>query len=339
MAARLYTELQQLRESPLEGVQVYPVNEENLYEWETIITGLPGTLFAGGQFVARLDFPKNYPHSPPKMKFLSEIFHPNIYESGEVCISILHPPGADPFGYESAAERWRSVQTINSILLSVVVMLNDPNPYSPANPTAAKLFRDNKEEFKEKANHCIKKSLEQAKWKRFREEKKKQDEDYASALMVDISKEEEEKEKSLMKEKKDEASGSCTMKKNDSEGREKDPTTKRKCDGQLSGPAEIKQIKFNVSPEPATDCDKPTVSLQFQVGLDGSIIAPRRFLTTDNVKNIYDYIRSKGYEPQNFKVSVTTSFPAKDLSEVDQQTTIEALKLGKRDKIRLSEKV
>jgi ubiquitin-conjugating enzyme E2 G2 len=32
------------------------------------------------------------------MKFSSEIFHPNIYPDGRVCISILHPPGNDPLG-------------------------------------------------------------------------------------------------------------------------------------------------------------------------------------------------------------------------------------------------
>jgi ubiquitin-conjugating enzyme E2 G1 len=55
------------------------------------------------------------------MQFLDPIpFHPNVYEDGRVCISILHPPGEDQYGYESASERWSPAQTPESILISVV---------------------------------------------------------------------------------------------------------------------------------------------------------------------------------------------------------------------------
>lgn len=46
-----------------------------------------------------------------------------VYPDGRVCISILHSPGDDPLGYETAAERWSPVQSIEKILLSVVSML------------------------------------------------------------------------------------------------------------------------------------------------------------------------------------------------------------------------
>lgn len=88
-------------------------------------------------FATELVFPQDYPLSPPKMKFTSEIFHPNgnvpsdhahypsisVYLDGRVCISILHTPGDDPLGYETAAERWSPVQSVEKILLSVVSML------------------------------------------------------------------------------------------------------------------------------------------------------------------------------------------------------------------------
>lgn len=48
---------------------------------------------------------------------------PVVYQDGRVCISILHTPGEDPLGYESPAERWSPVQSIEKILLSVVSML------------------------------------------------------------------------------------------------------------------------------------------------------------------------------------------------------------------------
>lgn len=48
---------------------------------------------------------------------------PSVYPDGRVCISILHAPGDDPMGYESSAERWSPVQSVEKILLSVVSML------------------------------------------------------------------------------------------------------------------------------------------------------------------------------------------------------------------------
>lgn len=85
--------------------------------------GPEGTPFEGGLFPATLTFPKDYPLSPPTMKFTCDFFHPNVYPNGTVCISILHPPGDDPNMYESSSERWSPVQSVEKILLSVVSML------------------------------------------------------------------------------------------------------------------------------------------------------------------------------------------------------------------------
>lgn len=115
---------------------------------------------------------------PPKMRFETPIFHPNsmtsrlhirksiyadtqaVYQNGEVCISILHPPEEDKYGYESAAERWSPVQTPETILLSVISMLSSPNDESPANVEAAALWRENTPEFKKRVRKCVRDSLE-----------------------------------------------------------------------------------------------------------------------------------------------------------------------------------
>lgn len=82
-----------------------------------------------------------------------------VYPTGEVCISILHPPEEDKYGYESAAERWSPVQTPESILLSVISMLSSPNDESPANVEAARLWREDQREFKRRARRCVRESL------------------------------------------------------------------------------------------------------------------------------------------------------------------------------------
>uniref|UniRef100_A0A7N5JYM2 Ubiquitin conjugating enzyme E2 G2 n=1 Tax=Ailuropoda melanoleuca TaxID=9646 RepID=A0A7N5JYM2_AILME len=109
--------------NPPEGIVAGPMNEENFFEWEALIMGPEDTCFEFGVFPAILSFPLDYPLSPPKMRFTCEMFHPNIYPDGRVCISILHAPGDDPMGYESSAERWSPVQSVEKILLSVVSML------------------------------------------------------------------------------------------------------------------------------------------------------------------------------------------------------------------------
>ncbi|KAJ0007359.1 hypothetical protein Pint_30118 [Pistacia integerrima] len=154
----LQKQLKDLNKHPVEGFSAGLLNENNVFEWSVLIMGPPGTLYEGGFFSAIMSFPSNYPCNPPTLKFTSEIWHPNIYPDGKVCISILHPPGDDPNGYEVAAERWSAVHTVESIILSVIVMLSDPNVESPANIDAAKEWRENREVFKKKAARCARKS-------------------------------------------------------------------------------------------------------------------------------------------------------------------------------------
>ncbi|VDN28261.1 unnamed protein product [Gongylonema pulchrum] len=108
-----------------------------------------------------MEFPQEYPLLPPKMKFISEIWHPNIGKDGSVCISILHEPGDDRWGYEKPEERWLPVHTVETILLSVISMLADPNHESPANVDAAKMLRENFPEFKKRVSACVRKSQEE----------------------------------------------------------------------------------------------------------------------------------------------------------------------------------
>lgn len=135
--------------------------DSNVFEWEVMLMIDDETKYYGGGFFrARLTFPPEYPLLPPKMRFETPLFHPNIYPNGDVCISILHPPEEDKYGYESAAERWSPVQTPETILLSVISMLSSPNDESPANVEAASLWRENLPEFKKRVRKCVRDSLE-----------------------------------------------------------------------------------------------------------------------------------------------------------------------------------
>jgi len=135
--------------------------DDDIYKWEIIIMGPGDTYFEGGYFKARLDFPMDYPHRPPKMRFISKMWHPNIHTNGSVCISILHEPGDDTFGYEQAGERWSPIQTVETIVLSVISLLADPNDESPANIDAAKQWREDKIAFKREVGKTVRRSIEE----------------------------------------------------------------------------------------------------------------------------------------------------------------------------------
>lgn len=131
--------------------------------------------FLGGYFKARLTFPKDYPMKPPKLTFISKMWHPNVHSNGDVCISILHEPGDDKYGYEKASERWLPIHTVEvkqpffrtnrvffkTILISVISMLADPNDESPANIDAAKMWRESKKEFVKRVAQTVRRSQEE----------------------------------------------------------------------------------------------------------------------------------------------------------------------------------
>eukprot|EP01122_Echinamoeba_exundans_P013099 TRINITY_DN5662_c0_g1_i1.p1 TRINITY_DN5662_c0_g1~~TRINITY_DN5662_c0_g1_i1.p1 ORF type:complete len:176 (+),score=30.38 TRINITY_DN5662_c0_g1_i1:26-553(+) len=156
---RLMAEYKGLTENPPEGIVAGPIKEDDFFNWEAIIMGPPDTSYENGFFKAILKFPTDYPLSPPKMIFTSEMWHPNIYPNGEVCISILHPPGEDPNMYERSDERWSPVLGVQQILLSVVSMIAEPNLESPANLDAAKMFRTNPELYRKRVEDTVRKSL------------------------------------------------------------------------------------------------------------------------------------------------------------------------------------
>jgi ubiquitin-conjugating enzyme E2 G1 len=129
-------------------------SESNFLKWNIILFGPNDTIFEGGIFNCILEFPKDYPNKPPVFKFTDNMFHPNIFPDGRVCMSILHE-GVDVFGYEHISERWNPSHSVNSILLSLLSILTEPNFESPANIDACKLWKENYPGYKKKIYKLI----------------------------------------------------------------------------------------------------------------------------------------------------------------------------------------
>lgn len=119
---------------------------DDILTWTAIIMGPPNTPYENGTFSLILTFDESYPNHPPEISFISQMFHPNIYTNGDLCLDIIK-------------NRWSPSYDVLSILLSIQSLLNDPNNESPANHEASRLYTDNTEEY----NLRVKASVE-ASW-------------------------------------------------------------------------------------------------------------------------------------------------------------------------------
>lgn len=141
---RLLREFRKLQEDPPMGVSGAPT-EDNILKWDAIIFGPDDTPFEGGTFKLTMEFTDKYPHDAPKVKFVTKLFHPNIYQDGSICLDIL-------------SDKWSPTFDISITLHSIQSLLDDPNPHSPANSLAAELFMTNKSEYIRRVASSVEKS-------------------------------------------------------------------------------------------------------------------------------------------------------------------------------------
>eukprot|EP00208_Stichococcus_sp_RCC1054_P006246 CAMPEP_0206141744 /NCGR_PEP_ID=MMETSP1473-20131121/13947_1 /ASSEMBLY_ACC=CAM_ASM_001109 /TAXON_ID=1461547 /ORGANISM="Stichococcus sp, Strain RCC1054" /LENGTH=149 /DNA_ID=CAMNT_0053536429 /DNA_START=777 /DNA_END=1226 /DNA_ORIENTATION=- len=113
-----------------------PDGSTNMMVWKCFIPGKTGTDWDGGFYPLTMEFPPEYPAKPPKCKFPPAFFHPNIYPSGTVCLSILNEE-----------EGWRPSISVKQILQGIYDLMNDPNPLSPAQSDAYLLFQEDKQKY------------------------------------------------------------------------------------------------------------------------------------------------------------------------------------------------
>jgi ubiquitin-conjugating enzyme E2 A len=129
---RLTRELKKINDENIPNITILP--PENILIWYAKIYGPKDSPFENGVFDIKLSFDNDYPVKPPSVKFLSKMFHPNIYRDGFICIDILQ-------------SEWSPAQNVRTILLSILSLLTDPNPSSPANSDASKLFMNDYTEY------------------------------------------------------------------------------------------------------------------------------------------------------------------------------------------------
>ncbi|KAI7794708.1 ubiquitin-conjugating enzyme E2 T [Triplophysa rosa] len=151
--SRLKRELQLLSDEPPPGVSCWQV-EGRLDELQAQIVGGSSTPYEGGVFTLEIKIPERYPFEPPKMRFLTPIYHPNIDNAGRICLDALKfpPKGA-----------WRPSLNISTVLTSIQLLMAEPNPDDPLMADISSEFKYNKPLYLEKAKkwtteHAIQKN-------------------------------------------------------------------------------------------------------------------------------------------------------------------------------------
>ena len=141
---RINKELLDLGKDPPAGCSAGPIDESDLYQWQASIVGPDDSPYSGGVFFLNIHFPTDYPFKPPKVTFTSKIYHPNINSNGSICLDILK-------------DQWSPALTISKVLLSISSLLTDANPDDPLVPEIAKLYKEDRAAFEEKAREWTRK--------------------------------------------------------------------------------------------------------------------------------------------------------------------------------------
>lgn len=145
---RLKNDFQKLQKEKTENILLVSCNDD-MSTWEAVLKGPKDSIYENGIFLLELSFPSDYPFKPPKIRFRTPVYHPNIKPSGDICLDIL-------------SSKWSASLTVLSVLLSICSLLSDPNADDPLNSEAAGVYKKDKNLFNrtvkdwiEKYNHKI----------------------------------------------------------------------------------------------------------------------------------------------------------------------------------------
>lgn len=133
---RLVKELAEVgKDDKTSGVKALPYTEGDLRHLKGTINGPSGTPYEGGVFEIDINIPTAYPFEPPKMKFLTKIWHPNISsQTGAICLDILK-------------DQWSPALTIKTALLSLQALMCSPEPGDPQDAEVAKMYIGDRKKF------------------------------------------------------------------------------------------------------------------------------------------------------------------------------------------------
>eukprot|EP00056_Hartaetosiga_gracilis_P018396 m.10820 g.10820 ORF g.10820 m.10820 type:complete len:148 (+) comp6709_c0_seq1:64-507(+) len=131
MNHRIKRETAKLKNLDPKGGVVVKVDDNNVRYFHIELAGPQDSPFEGGTFKLELFLPEEYPMNPPKVRFLTKIYHPNVDCIGRICLDILK-------------SKWSPALTIRTVVLSIQALLSDPEPDDPLDEAIAKLWKEDR---------------------------------------------------------------------------------------------------------------------------------------------------------------------------------------------------
>ncbi|KAH0802162.1 signal peptidase I [Histomonas meleagridis] len=130
-------ELNDIKAAPPTGISAGPVNESDIYHWEALIQGPPGTVYEGGIFKVDIAIPNEFPHKAPTFKFITKIYHPNVdQEKGLICLKVL--------------QEWAPSVKIAKVLTDIYNLMITPEPEHAVDAAIGQEFMENRAAFDRK---------------------------------------------------------------------------------------------------------------------------------------------------------------------------------------------
>ena len=140
---RANKEFQDLQKNKKDHSVEVKLVDNNIRHWKGRIKGPIDTCYTGGVFDVDIVIPDDYPFKPPKMKFDTKIWHPNISsQTGAICLDILN-------------NEWTPALTIRTALISLQALMCEPVPDDPQDAVVAKQYMENINLFNQTAKHWV----------------------------------------------------------------------------------------------------------------------------------------------------------------------------------------
>ena len=128
---RLRKELRDITRDPPAFCSAGPISDSDLFTWNASIMGPVDSPYQGGVFNLIIKFPTDFPFKPPKVSFITKVYHPNINADGDICLDILK-------------EMWSPALTVSKLLLSIGSLLTDPSNEWALDMDVGRVFRTDK---------------------------------------------------------------------------------------------------------------------------------------------------------------------------------------------------
>ena len=140
---RINKEFQELQKNKKDASVQVRLVDGNIRHWKGRIKGPIDTCYQGGTFDVDIIIPEDYPFKPPKMKFDTKIWHPNISsQTGAICLDILK-------------NEWTPALTIRTALISLQALMCEPVPDDPQDAVVAKQYMTDIKLFNQTAKHWV----------------------------------------------------------------------------------------------------------------------------------------------------------------------------------------